>query len=252
MLQLIYYFRRSIYRGWILHDIEHNTKERTSKRRTSKFCSEYELRKDTPYLTLTGELWASFLGSLGKKIPLDMDSSLYSKGVNKGDRLTPVFKVHVWYKSQYVSFSQCPSTHSRVGPVFAAACFTAPGGGLAGRSLRSAAGPSKALGEPAVTSAPPPSCTDRRGPLREARWGVQSQRFMLTRYKRPANKNRGQWLSYVVSVQLNSPAESRRGNMSAHPPSGAWRGLAALSHRPDGVPGTPGTDLGEWRALGRK
>ena len=55
------YYRLSLYRGRVLHDIEHNT-----KRRKLEFCSDYEPRKDAPKLALTGELWVSFLSSWGK------------------------------------------------------------------------------------------------------------------------------------------------------------------------------------------
>ena len=44
-----------MYHGRIQHDIERNTKGGKLK-----FCSDYTLRKDAPYLALTGEPWGLF------------------------------------------------------------------------------------------------------------------------------------------------------------------------------------------------
>ena len=41
--------------------------------RKLKLGSEYELTKDTPYLALTDELWASFFQVPWRKVPWDID-----------------------------------------------------------------------------------------------------------------------------------------------------------------------------------
>ena len=58
--------------------VEYNTiLNKNTKGRKPKLCSDYELTKDTPYLTLTGELWGAFSGFFREELPRDIENILY-------------------------------------------------------------------------------------------------------------------------------------------------------------------------------
>ena len=57
--------------------VEYNTiLNKNTKGRKPKLCSDYELTKDTPYLTLTGELWGAFSGFFREKLLRDIENIL--------------------------------------------------------------------------------------------------------------------------------------------------------------------------------